>query len=121
MRFDDKVLIATGAGSGIGAATARRFSAEGGRVAVMDVNEERAKAMAAELDGAIALAADVSNEASVAAAVDAARAEFGRVDCVLNAAGHAEFGPIEEWSLERWNRMLAAHVGGTFLVCKHVL
>jgi NAD(P)-dependent dehydrogenase (short-subunit alcohol dehydrogenase family) len=43
------------------------------------------------------------------------------VDAVFNAGGHAEFGPIEEWSLERWNKMMLVHAGGTFLVCKYAL
>jgi len=115
------VLFATGAGSGIAAATARRFAAEGGRVAVVDLDLERAEQVAAELPDAIGLAGDVADEASVEAAVGAARERFGRIDCVLNAAGHAEFGPIEEWSLARWNLMMSVHAGGTFLVCKHVL
>ncbi len=120
-RFGDKVLFATGAGSGIAAATARRFTAEGGRVAVVDYDPGRAKEVASQLDGAIGLAADVADEASVVAAIEAARDQLGRVDCVLNAAGHAEFGPIDDWTLERWNRMLTVHAGGTFLVCKHAL
>jgi NAD(P)-dependent dehydrogenase (short-subunit alcohol dehydrogenase family) len=119
MSFEGKVLFATGGGSGIAAATARRFTAGGGRVAVVDLVADRADAVAAELDGAIGLAADVADEDSVRVAVETARAELGRIDCVLNAAGHAEFGPIGEWPIERWNRMFAAHAGGTFLVCKY--
>jgi 3-oxoacyl-[acyl-carrier protein] reductase len=119
MSFEGKVLFATGGGSGIAAATARRFTAGGGRVAVVDLVADRAEAVAAELDGAIGLAADVADEGSVQAAVETARTELGRIDCVLNAAGHAEFGPIGEWPIERWNRMFAAHAGGTFLVCKY--
>jgi NAD(P)-dependent dehydrogenase (short-subunit alcohol dehydrogenase family) len=56
-----------------------------------------------------------------AVAVAAAMKTFGRIDAAFNAAGHADFGPIEEWTLERWNRMMGVHVGGTFLVCKNVL
>jgi NAD(P)-dependent dehydrogenase (short-subunit alcohol dehydrogenase family) len=121
MRFSGKNLFATGGGSGIAAAVARRFTAEGGRVAVADVDETRAKAVAAELPGAVALACDVADEESVRAALAAADEHLGGVDAVFNAAGHAEFGPIEEWSLERWNRMMLVHAGGTFLVCKHAL
>ena len=121
MRFTDKVLFATGGGSGIAAAVARRFTAEGGRVAVADLDEGRAKAVAAELDGAIGLACDVADESSVQAAMAAADEQLGGVDAVFNAGGHAEFGPIEEWSLERWNKMMLVHAGGTFLVCKHAL
>jgi NAD(P)-dependent dehydrogenase (short-subunit alcohol dehydrogenase family) len=121
MRFEGKVLLTTGGGSGLAAATARRFAAEGGRVAVVDLDEERALAVAGELDGSIGLQADVSDEASVRAAVSDARDRLGRIDCVFNAAGHADFGPIEEFSWERWTRMMNVHAGGTFLVCKHVV
>jgi 3-oxoacyl-[acyl-carrier protein] reductase len=120
-RFEGRVLFATGGGSGIAAATARRFTAEGGRVAVVDLDGGRARETAAELDGAVGLACDVADEDSVAEAIRSAREQLGSIDCVLNAAGHAEFGPIEEWSVERWNRMMTVHVGGTFLVTKHVL
>ena len=121
MRFEGKVLFTTGAGSGLAAAVSRQFSADGGRVAVLDLDGDRAEAVAAELDGSIGLAVDVADEDSVRAAVEATVRELGRIDCAFNAAGHADFGPIEEWSLERWNRMLGVHAGGTFLACKHVL
>ena len=120
-RFDGKVLFATGGGSGLAAATARRFAAEGGRAAVVDLDGSRAESVAAELDGSIGLACDVSDDSSVRDAVAQAHDRLGRIDCVFNAAGHADFGPIEEWSLERWNRMLGVHAGGTFLVCKHTV
>lgn len=121
MRFAGKVLFATGAGSGLSEAVSRRFAAEGGRVVVVDLAADRAEAVAAELDGSIGLGCDVSDEDSVRSAVETARKELGRIDCMFNAAGHADFGPIEEWSLERWNRMLGVHVGGTFLCIKHAL
>jgi NAD(P)-dependent dehydrogenase (short-subunit alcohol dehydrogenase family) len=121
MRFAGKVLLATGAGSGIAAATARRFHAEGGRVAVVDLDGERADEIARELEGSIGLQCDVADEASVEAAVAAADAQLGGIDCVVAAAGYAEFGPLEEWSLDRWNRLLAVHAGGTFLVCKYTI
>ena len=120
-RFAGKVLLTTGGGSGLGAAVAQRFSREGGRVAVIDMNADRASAVARELGGSIGLAADVASEEGVRDAVAAAYKHFGRIDCVFNAAGHADFGPIEEWTLERWNRMIGVHLGGTFLVCKNVL
>jgi 3-oxoacyl-[acyl-carrier protein] reductase len=118
-RFLDRVLLATGGGSGLAAAVSRRFAAEGGRVAVVDLDGERARAVAAELEGSIAIAADVGDEESVRDAVAQAREQLGGIDCVFNAAGHVQQGPIEEWPLERWNRIFAVHVGGTFLVCKH--
>jgi NAD(P)-dependent dehydrogenase (short-subunit alcohol dehydrogenase family) len=121
MRFEGKVLLVTGGGSGLGAAVGRRFTAEGGRVAVADRDEERAQAVAGELAGAIALGVDVAAEDEVGRCVDTVAQHFGSVDCLFNAAGHAEFGPIEEWSFERWQRMMTVHVGGTFLFCRQVL
>ncbi len=118
MRFAGRVLFATGAGSGIAAATARQFSAEGGRVAVADIDGERAAETAASLESAIGIRCDVSDEDSVNAAVAETRTELGQIDAVLNAAGHADFGPIDDFSLDRWNRMMAVHATGTFLVCK---
>jgi 3-oxoacyl-[acyl-carrier protein] reductase len=121
MDFEGKVLFATGGGSGIAAATARRFASGGGRVAIVDLDTARANEVAGDITGAIGLGADIADEASVVTAVETTRDQLGSIDCVLNAAGHAEFGPIEEWTLDRWHRMMAVHAGGTFLVCKHVL
>ena len=121
MDFEDRVLLVTGGASGIGAATARRYASGGGRVAVVDLDPQRADEIAAGIDGSIGLGADVADEGSVRAAVEATRDRLGRIDGVLNAAGHAAFGPIEDWAVDDWHRMMAVHAGGTFLVCKHVL
>ena len=121
MRFKNKVLFATGAGSGLAAATAERYAAEGGSVAVADLDRGRAEVVAAKIERSLPLVCDVSDEASVAAAIAATIAKFGRIDGVLNAAGHAFYKPIEETSLTDWNRMFAVHVTGTFLVCRAAL
>jgi len=120
-RFDGKVLFVTGAGSGIGAATARRFAGEGGRVAAADLDGAAADAVASGLDGSIAFACDVADETSVHGAVASARAQLGGIDCVFNSAGIVKFTPIEELSLGEWNRHLAVHLTGTFLVCRATL
>jgi NAD(P)-dependent dehydrogenase (short-subunit alcohol dehydrogenase family) len=120
-RFTGKVLFATGAGSGIAAATARLFAAGGGRVAVVDLDGDRARAVADELSGSHAIACDVADERSVQQAVDEAEQRLGRLDAVLNSAGHVHFAPIEELELADWNTMLAVHLTGTFLVCKAAL
>ncbi len=120
-RFQDKVLLATGAGSGLAAATAGRFAAEGGRVAVLDLDAERADSVAGGLEGSVGIACDVADESSVQAAVREAIERLGRIDCVLNAAGFVHFAPVEELAVEDWNRMLAVHLTGTFLVCKTTL
>ena len=121
MRFAGKTLLVTGGASGLGAATARRFTDEGGRVAVVDLDGEKAATVADELDGAISMPLDVVDEDAVSRVVGEVAAQFGHIDCLFNAAGHAEFGPIEDWSFERWQRMLTVHAGGTFLMCRSVL
>jgi 3-oxoacyl-[acyl-carrier protein] reductase len=120
-RFEGKVLFATGGASGLARAVAQRFTAEGGRVAVADLDMGRAQATAAELDGAVALELDVSDEAAVKIAVNAAREQLGSIDCLFNAAGHAEFAPIGDWSFAQWQRMMTVHAGGTFLVCREIV
>jgi 3-oxoacyl-[acyl-carrier protein] reductase len=120
-RFRDKVLLATGGGSGLAAAACRRFAAQGGRVAVLDLDGARAEAVAAELAGSVGIACDVADESSVGQAVGEAHDRLGQIDCVLNSAGIVHFAPIEELSLSDWNRMLAVHLTGTFLICKATL
>jgi NAD(P)-dependent dehydrogenase (short-subunit alcohol dehydrogenase family) len=120
-RFTGKVLLATGAGSGLAEAVACRFASEGGRVAVVDLDADRAEGVAAELDGSVGLGCDVSDEDAVSGAVSEAHERLGRIDCVVNAAGFAAFTPIEQLSLADWNRMLAVHLTGTFLVCRETL
>jgi NAD(P)-dependent dehydrogenase (short-subunit alcohol dehydrogenase family) len=120
-RFDGQVLLATGAASGIARAVAERYTAEGGKVAIVDLSEDAAKEAAATIPGAIGIGADVSDEQAVAAAVTTAAGHFGRIDGVLNAAGHVVFAPIEEYSYATWSKVLEVHAGGTFLMTKYAL
>jgi NAD(P)-dependent dehydrogenase (short-subunit alcohol dehydrogenase family) len=120
-RFEGKVLFATGGASGLARAVAQRFTAEGGRVAVADLALGQAQEVAAELDGAIALEVDVADEPAVKQAVKVAREQLGSIDCLFNAAGHAKFAPIVDWSFDQWQRMMTVHAGGTFLVCREVV
>jgi NAD(P)-dependent dehydrogenase (short-subunit alcohol dehydrogenase family) len=113
--------LATGAGSGLAAATVRQFASEGGRVAVLDLDSASAETVASALDGSIGLACDVADEDAVKGAVRKAHERLGRIDCVVNAAGFAAFAPIEQLSLADWNRMLAVHLTGTFVVCRETL
>ena len=120
-RFEGNVLFATGGGSGIGAAVARAYSAEGGRVAVADLIPERAGEVADQLEGSVALACDVADEAAVHDAVAATLTALGRIDGVFNSAGYVTVAPLDELTLAEWNRMLAVHLTGTFLVCRAAL
>jgi 3-oxoacyl-[acyl-carrier protein] reductase len=122
VRFENQVLFVTGGASGIGRATAERVVREGGRAAIVDLDLATAQRAAEEIGGgSIGLAANVADDAAVKAAVDATVDAFGRIDLLLAAAGHAEFGPTADWDSERFMRMLSVHVGGTFYACKHVL
>jgi NAD(P)-dependent dehydrogenase (short-subunit alcohol dehydrogenase family) len=121
MRFEGKVLFATGGGSALPPRPPAATPPRAAEVAVVDLDRARAEAVAAELDGAVAIACDVADEDSVRSAVATAVDRLGRIDSVFNAAGHVVFGPFETYPLAEWNRTLAVHVTGTFLVCRRCL
>ena len=109
----------TGGASGIGAATCRRLAAEGARVAVTDVNVEGAHGVAGEIDGA-AFELDVSSTESVRAAVQAAEAELGPVDVLVNNAGYDEWSWFTATDEALWERVLAVNLLGV-IACTHAL
>ncbi len=109
-RFTDKVAVVTGAGSGIGAAIARRLASEGAKVALLDVNRAAASAVAAEFGG-LAIECDVANSASVDAAIDTAERELGPIDVLVNNAGITTAGAVERVK-ERALQMMAQAAAG---------
>lgn len=112
------VALVTGAGRGIGLATARRFLAEGWRVALLDIDDAllgEAMARLAQPEATLALHCDVADAAGVAAAVGRCAARFGRLDALVNNAGIAVFKPILETTPEEWSRVLAVNLTGPFL------
>ena len=111
-RLKDKVAIITGAASGFGAETARMYVAEGAKVAIGDINEEGAKAVAASLGGAaIALKCDVSNRADIDRLVKATLERFGRIDIVMNNAGYTHRNmPMLEVDEATFDRVFAINV-----------
>jgi NAD(P)-dependent dehydrogenase (short-subunit alcohol dehydrogenase family) len=119
-----KIALVTGGGSGLGEATARAFSAEGCRVACLDLNAENADRVAAGLDGgeggAVGLRCDVGDEASVAAAVDDVLARWGRIDIAVNCAGFDLVKSAEEMTVAEWDRILGVNLRGPFLVARAV-
>ena len=116
-----RVALVTGAASGIGLATARRLVAEGACVVIADLDADKATAAAAELgstDVAIGLAADVTDEAAIAAAFDAACLAFGGVDLVVNNAGLSVSKPLAETTAADWDLQHDVMARGSFLVSR---
>ena len=124
-RYREKVCLVTGGGSGIGRASCERFAAEGGRVVVVDLDEERGNETVKRITGTVGAAtfarADVSIAADVRAAINAAVAKWGRLDVVVNNAAMMTFKPVVDLSEEDWNRVLAVNLTSVFLFCKHAV
>lgn len=117
-----KVALITGAARGIGLATAELFLAEGWRVALLDRDAEELKAACAELGpNALALVRDISNPQDAPAALRDVLDRFGRLDALVNNAGVADFGPIEETDFDRWRRVMETNLDGTFLMSQAAL
>ncbi|MEH3141860.1 MAG: D-threitol dehydrogenase [Mycobacterium kyogaense] len=116
-----KTAMVTGGASGIGAAIAAAFATKGARVAVVDLDGDAAQQRADELSSeSRGFAADVADPASVAAAVDAVVAAFGRIDILVNSAGIVMLAPAEDLPLDAWTKTIAVNLTGTFLVSQAV-
>ncbi|MBJ22312.1 MAG: glucose 1-dehydrogenase [bacterium] len=126
MRLLDKTAIITGAARGIGAATARRFVAEGARVAIADRRVDEGKALAAQLnteraDSAVFAELDVSNEEAWKTATDQTTAAFGRIDVLVNNAGMIRVAPLEKTDLALFQKVVNTNLVGTFLGIRAVM
>jgi NAD(P)-dependent dehydrogenase (short-subunit alcohol dehydrogenase family) len=123
--LNDTVCMITGAARGIGEAIARHFHEAGFRLALCDINGEAVTKFAGSLDDSgrrvLGLKVDVTSEAEVQAAVDAAVARFGRIDVLVNCAGVIKHLPIEKMSLEDFESVLRVNLTGTFLACRAVV
>ncbi|MGQ9823430.1 MAG: beta-ketoacyl-ACP reductase [Desulfotomaculales bacterium] len=124
MRLKDKVALITGAGSGIGEATARRFAAEGAVVVLNDLNAAGVNRVAQELaaQGARVLVAEgnVTNKNDVAAMVEATLKKFRRLDILVNNAGINRDALVRKMTEEQWDTVLDVNLKGTFLCCQAV-
>jgi meso-butanediol dehydrogenase/(S,S)-butanediol dehydrogenase/diacetyl reductase len=122
-RFEGKVVIVTGAASGIGEATARRFSAEAACVALVDRNETPLADVAKDLPAQSILAhlADISDSESVGAMVTTVVKRFGRLDVLVNNAGVYEGGDPAEITNEQWRKVMATDLDGVFFGCRAAL
>jgi 2-hydroxycyclohexanecarboxyl-CoA dehydrogenase len=120
MRLEGRIALVTGGASGIGAATCRRLSAEGARVAVTDMNAAGAGEVAADVNG-MPYELDVRSGDSIAAAVGAAEEELGPIDILVNNAGYDEFGFFVNTDEAMWDRVLAVNLRGVIAVTHAVL
>jgi len=111
-----KTALITGAARGIGLATAQLMIQHGYKIAMVDRDEDELNKAACDVDGAKAFACDVSDPEAVNAMVAAISEWSGQIDVVVNNAGVADFGPIEDTDFARWRRVMATNLDGVFLV-----
>ncbi|WP_157314123.1 3-oxoacyl-ACP reductase FabG [Chitinibacter sp. GC72] len=125
MKLKDKVAIITGSASGIGEATAVRFAAEGAKVVVCDVNQAGVDAVVAKLAAGGAVAAgfvvDVTKKDTIAAMVDAVKAQFGRIDILVNNAGITQDAQLYKMSEEQFDRVIDINLKGVYNCTKAVV
>jgi NAD(P)-dependent dehydrogenase (short-subunit alcohol dehydrogenase family) len=121
-RLQDRVVVVTGAGSGIGLASARRLAAEGATVVAVDIDESAGKAAAAETGGTF-VAANVADEDQVRQLFDGVAEQFGRIDVAFNNAGISppEDDSILTTGLDVWRRVQEVNLTSVYLCCKYVL
>ena len=124
-QLQDKIAVVTGAASGIGKEIAATFAREGARVAVADLNRDAAETAVAELKSrggqAMAVVADVTDEAQVNAAVASVVSAWGGIDILVSNAGIQIVHRLEEFSYAEWKKMIAIHLDGAFLTTKACL
>jgi NAD(P)-dependent dehydrogenase (short-subunit alcohol dehydrogenase family) len=120
-RFENKTVLVTGAGSGIGAATVRRLFDEGASIVAADVRKEAVDTVVSEFGGSdriYGVGVDISNRDQVVAFVSGAVQRFGKLHGLVNSAGIRGVGNVLDFAPEAWRKVLAVNLDGTFYVCQ---
>jgi 3(or 17)beta-hydroxysteroid dehydrogenase len=121
-RVEDKVVVITGAASGLGKADAHRLSEEGARLVLTDINAEDCMRVVDECEGeAIFFEQDVKDESSWPRLIAATIAAYGRLDVLVNNAGIAHIANIESTLTDQWHDILRVHLDGTFFGCRSAI
>ena len=121
-RFEGRVAVITGGASGLGKATAARIVAEGGTVALWDLDADHLKAAADEVGASSAFAVDVSDAVAVAQAALASHAALGRIDILVASAGiTGATAPVHEYPLDSWKQVIDINLNGAFHCCRAVV
>jgi NAD(P)-dependent dehydrogenase (short-subunit alcohol dehydrogenase family) len=125
MKLKDRIVVVTGAGSGIGRACAVEFASEGAKVVAVDINSEGAGETVRQITDSggtsVLFRADVSDPQSVRQLVDFTIGSFGRIDALVNNAAIQVNKTVEDITVEEWNQQMAVNVGGIFLCSKYFL
>ncbi|OGA50603.1 MAG: hypothetical protein A3F74_24905 [Betaproteobacteria bacterium RIFCSPLOWO2_12_FULL_62_58] len=121
--FSGRVVAVTGAAQGIGAVTARAFAGQHACVALLDIDEERAKKVGGDITAAggraLVVRTDVTDDRSVAQAIASTVAEFGGLDALINCAGgYGRLATVEDISIDEWDRTVALNLRSVFLCCR---
>ena len=123
--LNNKVVLVTGAGSGLGEATARAFADAGSAIACIDINLQAAQRVSQDLEAQdtknIAIACDVGNAEAVLRTVQAVHERFGRLDIVVNCAAIDHTLSVEEMTIEQWDQVIGVNLRGPFLFAKAAL
>lgn len=119
---DRRVAVITGGAGGIGLAIANRLAADGLQVVLWDINGDAVTGAAASVAGSVGAAVDVTNEASVAAGIEAVLKQFGRVDVLINGAGLVgPIAPVAECDVDQWQRAIDVNLRSVFLCSRAVV
>ncbi len=124
MRFSEKVVVVTGAGSGIGKAIALKFAEEGADVVIPEINPEGAAATAREIERmgrrTLVTPTDVASSSQVQAAVALSLEAFGKIDVLVNNAGISVYREPFDYTDEEWDRVIGVNLTGVWLFCRYV-